>query len=185
MQRAAFVASASIYMQSAPIDRSNLYRGDTNFGVNGDSADKVGQALILLGTMRDTPVRLALTGDDQNGFAVQAGRSADGKTVQVLISNYEIPPFERGPRPQGDILHIPFLGDFPLMPRRSVQYNDNRGYVLDILHLPSGNYSVSRYRISSDVDIKLMRSEQRQPPLHIASDLTAPAIELIVARHVD
>ena len=41
--------------------------------------------------MRKTPERIAATGGDDEGFAVLAGKSADGKTVQILISNYQVP----------------------------------------------------------------------------------------------
>lgn len=185
MQRAAFVASARIYMQDAPIDRSTLYWGNNNFGSRGVRADKVGQVLIALGRMEDTPVRLLASGGDRNGFAVEAGRSADGKMIQVLISNYEIPPIDRGPRPGGDVRHIPFLGDIHLVPRRRVAYGDNRGYALDLLNLPAGRYRVSRYRIASDTDFSLMRRDWQVAPVRVDSDLAAPGIELLVIRRAE
>src|SRR6185312_14360655 len=89
--RASFVASALIYMQGAPIDAATLYRADNVFGADGATPDKTGQALIALGRMKATPVLLKATGADLGGFAVEAGRSSDGRVVQVLISNYQIP----------------------------------------------------------------------------------------------
>lgn len=41
--------------------------------------------------MLDSPRRLAVTGADTFGFSAIAGRSEDGKSVQVFISNYAIP----------------------------------------------------------------------------------------------
>lgn len=180
MQRAAFVASAEIYMQDAPIDRSSLYFGSNNFGSTGLQADRVGQVLIALGRMEDTPIRLAASGGDRKGFAVEAGRSVDGKTIQILISNYEVPPNDRGPRPHGDVQHVPMLGDIHLVPRRSVAYGDDRGYALDLRHLPPGRYIVSRYRIAADADFRLIRRDWEEAPVHVDSDLAAPGVELLV-----
>jgi xylan 1,4-beta-xylosidase len=180
MQRAAFVASANIYMQDAPIDRSVLYFGSDNFGPTGLRADRVGQVMIALGRMEDAPIRLAASGGDRNGFAVEAGRSADGRTVEILISNYEIPRNDRKPRPGGDAQHIPGLGEIYLMPRRTVTYGDNQGYSLDILHLPSGRYILSRYRIAADADFRLMQRVSLEAPIHVDSNLAAPGVELLV-----
>lgn len=182
MQRAAFVASANIYMQDAPIDRSALYFGSNNFGSTGVRADKVGEVLIALGRMEDTPIRLAASGGDRKGFAVEAGRSANGKEIQVLISNYEIPLVNRAPRPDGDVRHIPFLGDIHLVPRRRVAYGDDRGYVLDLARLPPGRYSVSRYRIAPDTDFRLIGRQWQTAPVRVESDLPAPGVELLVVR---
>ena len=41
-----------------------------------------------------------------NGFAVQAGRSKKGDTVQVLISNYQIPAELLGPRKGPNVLKV-------------------------------------------------------------------------------
>src|SRR5581483_1388853 len=89
--RASFVTSALIYMQDAPIDAATLYRADNVFGGDGATPDKTGQALIALGQMKSTPQRLQVTGADPDGFAVEAGRSPDGRVLRVLISNYQIP----------------------------------------------------------------------------------------------
>jgi hypothetical protein len=97
-QLAAFVTSARVYMQDAPIDLDGFYRADRHFGPDGRTPDKVGQALIAMGRMTRTPERLAVTGADTSGFAIQAGRTRDGRGVQVLVSNYEIPEADRGPR---------------------------------------------------------------------------------------
>lgn len=112
MGQASFAISALLYMQDAPIDRAIYYHGNNLFGGDGATPDKVGQGFIALGRMKDTPQRLRVSGADSNGLAVQAGRSHDERTIQVLISNYEIPPAFRGPRPNGDVMHAgPPLGD--------------------------------------------------------------------------
>ncbi|MCX7011329.1 MAG: hypothetical protein NTW86_01965 [Candidatus Sumerlaeota bacterium] len=100
MESAAFSAAAQIYMQDSPIDRSLRYRGDAT-GVGLFEADgryrKAAFAYKALGEMLDTPRRLAARGGDTSGFAILAGRSEDGKTVQALVCNYRRPASSYGP----------------------------------------------------------------------------------------
>lgn len=182
--QAAFVASARIYMQDSPIGQEVYYRADGQFGADGKHPNKIGQALIALGRMADTPVRLAGAGGDLKGLAMQAGRSNDGKTVQVLISNYEIPPADRGPRKGPDLLKIPNLFEMALPPRRAVTYDHNRGYDLTIKGLSAkGSYVVERYRISETNDFALLdQSRASGPAVHVTSALPPPAVELVVVR---
>ena len=184
MQRASFVASSLIYMQDAPIDISALYRADNVFGKSGTTPDKTGQALIALGRMKQTPMRLAVSGADENGFAVQAGRSRDGKTLQVLISNYEIPAEFLGPRSGPDVLRVGTQFDVQLLKRRSVAYQRNGGYELTIENLPAGRaYNIERYRISDGNDLTRVDSpRQTGPSVRLHADLPPPGIELVVLR---
>lgn len=183
LQRAGFVASTLVYMQDAPIDISALYRADNVFGKNGTTPDKTGQALIALGRMKDTPVRLAAQGGDQNGFAVLAGRSRDRDTVQVLISNYQIPAEFIGPRSGPDVLKVGTQFEVQLLERRSVTYSNNRGYDLTVENLAERPYTVERYRISGDSDFALVeRTEQRGPRIRLSASMPPPGIELIVLR---
>ena len=184
LQRAGFIASSLIYMQDAPIDVSAIYRADNVFGKGGTTPDKTGHALIALGRMKDTPLRLAATGADLDGFAVQAGRSADGRTLQVLISNYQIPADVLGPRKGPDVLSITGAFEVKLLQRRSVTYRDNAGYDLTVDHLPErGVYSVERYRISASNDFTLVdSSEQRGPNIRLHAALPPPGIELVVLK---
>jgi xylan 1,4-beta-xylosidase len=183
LQRASFMTSAIVYMQDAPIDVSALYRADNVFGRTGTTPNKTGYALIALGRMKDTPVQLATSGGDEDGFAVQAGRSKNGDTVQVLISNYQIPANFLGPRSGPDALN---LGDFAvkLLPRRSVTYRDNAGYDVLIDNLDArATYWVERYRISAASDLSLSDStEARGPSIRLQAPLPAPGIELIVVK---
>ena len=153
VQRASFITAALIYMQDAPIDAATLYRADSVFGSDGATPDKTGQALIALGRLKDTPFRLKVQGADLNGFAVEAARSADGRTVQILLSNYQIPSEFLGPRAADDVLHVPPVFDVRLLARRSISYRNNSGYDLTIDHLPANHrYSVERCRISAAHD---------------------------------
>ena len=92
---AAFVASVMIYLQDSAIDRAEFYRGDAAWMGLFDTQRKLFKTAYtykataaMLGTLE----RLDVTGGDTYRFATLAGRSADAKTVQVLVSNYQIPP---------------------------------------------------------------------------------------------
>jgi len=129
--------------------------------------------------MKDTPVLLRTTGGDDDGFAVVAGRSTDGRTLQVLISNYQIPPKYLGPRANGDIMHIPDIMDVTLPPRRAIAYHNNGGYELSV-ELPDGEYRVTRYRISDDKDfVQVDQSLASGSNLRLQAPLPAPGVEFI------
>ncbi len=178
---AAFIASSVIYMQDAPIDQEAFYRADGDFGADGKSPNKPGQALIALGRMSRTPVRLAASGGDLGGLAMEAGRSRDRRTVQVLISNYEIPQSDRGPRKGPNVLRVPGLFEMALPPRRSVSYSHNKGYDLVITGLGRGSYTVERYRVSDTDDFALVdRRRAHGPIIHVSAALGPPAVELLV-----
>ncbi len=187
VQRASFITAALIYMQDAPIDAANLYRADSVFGSDGATPDKTGQALIALGKLKDTPYRLRVRGADQNGFAVEAARSADGRTVQILLSNYQIPAEFLGPRAADDVLHVPPVFDVRLLARRSISYRNNSGYDLTIDHLPANHrYSVERCRISAAQDFtQLGATLYANGPIRMQNELAPPAIELITIRAID
>lgn len=183
LQRAGFITSALAYMQDAPIDLSALYRADNVFGPDGTTPDKTGQALIALGRMKDTPVRLAAEGGDHDGFAVQAGRSRNGDTVQVLISNYQIPQEFIGPRNGPDVLTVGTEFNVKLLERRSITYRNNDGYDLTLENLEPRPYTVERYRIASSNDLALVdRTEHRGPRIRLSAAMPPPAIELVVLK---
>lgn len=187
VQRASFITAAIIYMQDAPIDAANLYRADSVFGADGATPDKTGQALIALGRLKDTPYRLKVRGADLNGFAVEAARSADSRTVQILLSNYQIPAEFLGPRAADDVLHVPPVFDVRLLARRSISYRNNSGYDLTVDHLPANRrYSVERCRISAAHDfINLGTSLYVNAPIRLQNELLPPGIELITIRAID
>ncbi len=184
LQRASFVTSALIYMQHAPIDVSALYRADNVFGRTGTTPDATGQALIALGRMQETPLQLATDGGDLEGFAVQAGRTRSGDTVQVLISNYQIPADFIGPRTGPDVLKIGNEFSVQLLERRSVTYRDTAGYSLTIDNLAAGRtYRIERYRISASGELSLSGTlEQRGPRIRLHATLPPPGIGLIVLK---
>lgn len=178
--RAAFTASAIIYMQDSPLDAQTYYMGPNLFGEDGKTPNKVGQALIALGRMKRTPVRLAVTGADTQGLAVQAGRSSDGTEINVLISNYEVPASLRGARSGGDKV----AGFLNLLPRRELKYERNGGFDLKVNSLkPDQLYRVERYRIDDVWDYRLLSTATlKGRDVTITEVLPPPAIELIVIK---
>ena len=178
--RAAFTASAIIYMQDSPIDAQTFYMGPNLFGENGNTPNKVGQALIALGRMKRTPVRLAVSGADTEGLAVQAGRSNDGEEIDVLVSNYEVPASLRGARKGGDKV----AGFLNLLPRRELKYERNEGFDLKVTSLePDQLYRIERYRISDVWDYRLLNTVTlKGSEVAISGVLPAPGIELVVIK---
>jgi xylan 1,4-beta-xylosidase len=87
--RAAFAASALIYMLGGPIDAQTYDGGAARLRGFNDLPDAVGHALIAFGSLKATPVLLRTSGSDEKGFGVLAGKTADAGTVQILISNYQ------------------------------------------------------------------------------------------------
>ncbi|MGH8140068.1 MAG: GH39 family glycosyl hydrolase [Steroidobacteraceae bacterium] len=183
-QRASFIATALIYMQDAPIDAATLYRADSVFGADGATPDKTGQALIALGRMKNTPVRLPAQGADLNGFAVEAARSGDGRVIQVLLSNYQIPAHFLGPRANDDVLHSPPMFDVRLLARRSIVYRNNGGYDLTIDNLPPARrYLIERCRIAATADVEpLAAATLTGGRIRLQEPLPPPAIELVSLR---
>jgi xylan 1,4-beta-xylosidase len=179
--RAAFAASALIYMLGGPVDAQAYYRGDTAFRGADGGPDQVAHALTAFGSLKSTPVLLHTSGGDDAGFAVVAGRSADSRTIQILISNYQIAPKFLGPRPGGDVMHIPNIMDVQLPPRRTLSYHDNGGYDATITLPKPGKYRVKRYRISESANFTLVdQSIQSGPNIHLQAELPPPGIEFIV-----
>ena len=182
--RASFITSALIYMQDAPIDAATLYRADNVFGADGATPDKTGEALIALGQMKSTPVRLRVTGADTNGFAVEAGRSRDGRMLRILISNYQIPTQLLGRRAGDDVLHVPPVFDVHLLSRREIAYRNNAGFDLTVTQLPRDqSYVLERSRITDRDDFKLInRTIVPGGAVHLNETLPPPGVELVTVR---
>jgi hypothetical protein len=126
---------------------------------------------------------------DTFGFAVLAGSSADGRTIQILISNYAIPSdFEPNnmqlPADVAKSAPLPDFSKFKFLPRRTdIVYRNNGGYNLTINHLPWGkkSFHVRRYRISQTQDLDLIDEKHgKGDSLKLQSPLAPDALELIV-----
>jgi hypothetical protein len=135
-------------MQDAPIDQSAIYRADHFFNVSGTPRTPSGQVLIDFGSLVDTPIRLRSSGTDRAGFAVLAARNAEGSRIRILVSNYQIPAADMGPRPGGLEWHVDHLFSMRLLPRRSVRYPPVRRYELKMRHLIPGRYRFIRQRLT-------------------------------------
>jgi hypothetical protein len=181
MTNAAFSAATLSYLQDAPVDRAILYRGDAvlngMFSATGEPFKKfyVFKAMAML---LDTPERLSAMGGDDSGLTVLAGRSRDRKTIRVLVTNYEI---IKDVAP----LHPTAVAGTEIavrLPRRSVEYKNNKGFSLRIQNLPwkSGGYVLRQYRI--DEANNLTRVQERSgsgDSADITDMLPPPAVELI------
>ena len=190
---AAYIGAVLSYLQDTTIDHAHFYRGDAAwmglFDLDGKYF-KTAYAFKAMGKMLDTPQRLAVEGTDSFGFAALAGRSADGETVQVLISNYEIPAnykpdlmpmppeLQKASPPMPDMSKVKFL---PL--RTDIVYRDNRGYKLTIRNLPWGAaaFSIKRYRISKTQNLDLEEEKSAKGNSFSLTNALAPdGLELIV-----
>lgn len=174
LERAAFVASSLIEMAHSPIDLAALYRADSLFGADGATPDKTGAALIALGRMKDTRVELPVErppgGSDRCGFAAEAGRSSDGRTVQVLVSQYEVSAR---------------LGSAQSL--RPIECRASGGYDLTVEHLaPQALYTIERFRISAASTLaRVERTAERGPTVRVRAALAAPGVELVVIRSAE
>jgi hypothetical protein len=173
---AAFVGAALIYLQDSLLQHAAYYRGEAGprrlFEQDGGYS-KNAYVFRASGSMQDTPERLPVSGADTLGFAVLAGRSADGRQVRVMIANYEIPPELRSPR----------AGGVRLPRQTGIAYSNNRGYALKIANLPWGDaaFSAKRYRISDTDNLKLdSLPAGHGSTFELSRELTPPAVELIV-----
>jgi xylan 1,4-beta-xylosidase len=170
VHNAAYIGAVLSYLQDTPIDHAHFYRGDAAwmglFDLNGKFF-KTAYAFEAMGKMLGTPQRLAVSGTDSFGFAALAGRSRDGNTVQVLISNYEIPKDYKAdlmpmpPELQKAAPPMPEMSKVKFLPLRTgIAYHDNGGYNLSIGNLPWGGapYTVKCYRISQTKNLDLVET---------------------------
>jgi len=179
---AAFIGAVLSYFQDAPVDHAMFYRGDAAwmglFDLQGQYF-KTAYAFKAMGKMLDTPRRLAIAGADTFGLAALAGRSADGKTVHIFISNYAIPSSVLStPHSAPDASKERFLA-----PRAGIVYRDNAGYNLAVDNLPWGNkaFSLKRYRISNSQNLELVEEKSGSGgKLKLSSPLPTDTIEFIV-----
>jgi hypothetical protein len=93
---AAFYASTLACLLDAGVDRAFQYCGDRHPGL-GLHDVRSGEPIIAAHAfaawkqLLETPERLAAGGGDERGYNVVAGKSADNRRVQVLISDYQSP----------------------------------------------------------------------------------------------
>jgi xylan 1,4-beta-xylosidase len=190
---AAYIGAVLSYFQDTSIDHAHFYRGDAAwmglFGLDGKYF-KTAYAFKAMSKMLETPRRLAIEGTDTFGFAALAGRSGDGNTVQILISNYAIPAnykpdlmpmpeeLQKASPPIPDTSKVKFL---PL--RTDIVYRDNAGYDLTVRNLPWGTaaFNLKRYRISKTQNLDLVEEVSgKDGEMHLSNPLAIDTLELIV-----
>jgi hypothetical protein len=190
---AAFIGAVLSYLQDAPLDHAMFYRGDAAwmglFDLQGQYF-KPAYTFKAMGRMLDTPQRFAVAGADTFGLAALAGRSANGKIIQVFISNYAIPAGFREketPVPAGVLNTPPPAPDAPkdkfLAPRTGIVYRDNAGYRLAINNLPwdKSAFHLKRYRISKTQNLELVEEKSLSgDSLKLSHPLPTDTIDLIV-----
>lgn len=196
---AAYIGSVLSYLQDTSIDHAHFYRGDAAwmglFGPDGKYF-KTAYTFKAMGKMLETPQRLPVNGTDTFGFAALAGRSADGNTVQILISNYAIPAnykpdlmpmppeLQKTSPPMPDMSKVKFLP-----PRTGIVYRNNSGYNLAIKNLPWGAapFGMKRYRISKTQNLDLVQNVDlveagsgKDGVLNLSNSFSPDTVELIV-----
>ncbi len=179
MNPAAFTATALIYMQDA-VDVSHLYSVNGMFSKGdvlsyGSTYSKAAYVMKAYGKMLQTTQRIEVNGGDTYGLGVLAGRSADGETVQVLISNFEIDRSNARPR-----IDEPGSRSIPL--RKIFPYENNDGYEITINNLPweKEKFIAQHYRISETDNFNLVSETSGKGGIFTVNNpLEPPAVELI------
>lgn len=169
---AAYIGAALSSFQDSTIDRAHFYRGDAAwmglFDVRGKYY-KTAYAFRAMGAMLHTPMRLECEGFNALGLAGLAGRSADGKTVQIFLSNYEIPAKYR---------HAAGQSQAPAAVPHA-------GYDLLVDNLPWGKnaFTAERYRIDDAKNLELVGKQSGHgSSLRFSNSLPPNSVELIVVQ---
>ncbi|MFL9840453.1 hypothetical protein ABS767_05705 [Sphingomonas sp. ST-64] len=198
---AAFIAAAAVYMQDSAVDEAIFFRADTGTDFHYKFRDPAGifepdgsenartSAFRLVGQTLAMSERLAVTGGDENGFAVLAGRAPDDDVVRILISNYAIPESYLTARDR-DVFEfqVPIGAERVNMslnvpPRRiGARSAGYTGYALELSNLPWGEdrYTVVRYRADGEHKGEVLASQQGEgASFTLQGSLAAPGVELI------
>jgi xylan 1,4-beta-xylosidase len=193
---AAYVGAVLSYLQDASIDHAHFYRGDAAwmglFDLNGGYF-KPAYVFKAMGQLLDTPKRLSVSGMDTFGFAALAGLAEDGKTVQILISNYAkserqkpaAPPLPPDPNPTVRHSLWERRPDNTIPLRTDIIYRDNAGYNLTISHLPWGKsaFTLRRYRISKTQAFDLAEDTSAAgETVKLSHPIPTDTVELIVLK---
>ncbi|WP_084579441.1 GH39 family glycosyl hydrolase [Sphingomonas azotifigens] len=200
-ENAAFIAAAAVYLQDSAVDQAIFFRADTGTDFHYNFRDPAGifeadgsenartSAFRLVGQTLAATERLPSTGGDENGFAVLAGRTANGDVIRVLIANYAIPDAYLIAR-ERDVFEfqVPIGTERVNMslnvPSRRVHAGSAgyTGYTLDITDMPwgQGRHKVVRYRADADHFGDILDSQEGEGgSITIQGTLAAPGVELI------
>jgi hypothetical protein len=201
---AAFQAAAAVYMQDSAVDRAILFRADTGTDLHYNITDPAGifgpagsenaktASFRLVGQILSARDRISVSGGDENGFAVLAGRTETADVVRILIANYAIPDAFLQARDR-DVLEFqvpigPVRADISLTvpPRRThAQSAGFVDYTLEVANLPWGHglHKVVRYRADGAHNGDVIESHTGGGATAIITgQFGAPAVELIEIR---
>ena len=160
--QAVFVAEALMNMQDSPVDQAHYYW----FAPPLPTLGKDHNAFAMVSSLNGTPDRLKVTGDDDQGFSVMAGKDEGERELRVLIADYEISPHNMGPIPGGNdtVIFIPglgLLGTMTVLDRLTYTYQNTNGYNLEIKNIPEGwgDLTVEQYRIDNDKNMVLVGTQ--------------------------
>lgn len=198
---AAFIAAAAVYMQDSAVDKAIFFRADTGADFHYNFRDPAGifepdggenartGAFRLVGQTLAATERLAVTGGDENGFAVLAGRTTDRDIVRILIANYAIPaPYLIARDRDVFEFQVPIGSvrtnmSLNVPPRRvDAASAGHTGYALEVSGLPWGDgpYRVVRYRADAGHrGEELDAVEGEGSTVSLNGDLAAPGVEMI------
>jgi len=145
--------------------------------------------------MKETPILIDSTGTDEFGFATIAGKSEDGKTLTIVISNFN-PRLYLEEYPLSDeIKNIP--DDLPEdererrienLKRKEKELSDKlkdvvdyTNYDLSITNLPWGDnpYKYERYLVDETHKLELIESKQMKGDFSISRETTSPEVQVI------
>lgn len=107
---AAFLATALLQLQEAPLDAANLFHGEVGgFGLFSEHGvpNRCYDALLAFREMQECPRSVAVQGAVPGQLALAAGLPADKRSLRVLVSNYRLPSGDFRLR----VAHLPWNGD--------------------------------------------------------------------------
>lgn len=177
---AAFVADSLIYMQDSDIDAAYKYMPIMS---NDGKLTEAGEAFKDVSQISRTGTRLRVTGADNKGFAVLAGKNTS--QVKVVISNYQR-AVANTKKVKEKVLSVPFVGaHFTILKRNRIKYSNNSGYNLTIKGLTKKKIvMVKRYRIDRHHDDSLISNKKirvnNHGELKISQTLQPGSVEKIV-----
>lgn len=197
-----FESAALSYMQDTKIDRAYLFRGDAAMRnpqykkgdghvqmFNSDGTPMLNAwGFIAMGQMQRTPQRLAVTGGDDKGFVVLAGKDESSRTVQVLITNYAIAPGFLEPTNKTSLdFDLPVDGQrVPVsmsLPKRRTEAveSKNGGYHLKISGLScSAGCTIERRRLDETHAFTQVDNQRTTADMiELSAQLPPPSVELI------
>ena len=203
LERAAFQASAAMYLQDSVIDQAFLFRGDTgldpHYGfvdpariyASDGTLDPQGAVFRLAGqTLRGR--RLIVKGGNLAGFVGMASRDPDEPVIRVLVSHYAAAGEFLEPRKSPDLVfRIPLGPSKVLMTFRQTPFRPGiqpagiDAYRLTVRNLPWGRQGsiITRHRVDGSHAGELIETlHAAGGDVEVRAPLASPAVEMVEIR---